>query len=198
MNDDACADRRRATEDDYFRKRDHELIDKGRREAERTAARQRLSQHVGVADDDLLKRLEAVGFSPDTVLLLHVVPLVHVAWIEGAILPRAAHLIAQAARDHGMEDSSEAEYQLQEWLRIRPPDMLFDEALVALEAVQLQRTPTEKERYAQNLLERSTAIAVASGGVLGFGRISSREREVLDRIRRVLEPRRRTPHTSAG
>ena len=187
MNDDALADRRRATEDDYFRKRDNELIDRMRRQAEPTDTRQRLSQRVGVADDDVLQRLEAIGFSEDTAVLLHVVPLVHIAWTEGAISPRAVNRIFEAARDHGIEESSKAERQLWEWLKTRPSDTLFDEALLALWSVLQQRAHLERERYANSLLERCTAIASASGGVLGFGKISRREREVLERIRRVFE-----------
>jgi hypothetical protein len=198
MNDDAFADRRRATEEDYFRKRDNELIDKMRSQTERTGARQRLSERVGGANDDLVQRLEAIGFTEETVLLLHLMPLVHVAWIEGTVSQRAAHQIFEAARDHGIEARSEADHQLQEWLRIRPSDMLFDEALLALSTLLQQRTRIDRERDAQDLLERCTAIAAASGGVLGFGKISSREREVLDRIRRALESPPQTTRTSSG
>jgi hypothetical protein len=198
MNDDALADRRRVTEEDYFRKRDNELIDKMRIQAERTAARQRFSQRVGGADNDLVQRLEAIGFTEETVLLLHVMPLVQVAWIEGTVSPRAAHQIFEAALYHGIERSSQADHQLQEWLRMRPSDMLFDEALLALSTLLQRRTRIERERDAQDLLERCTAIAAASGGVLGFGRISSREREVLDRIRRVLEWPPQTTRMSSG
>ena len=92
MSDDALADRR-ASEDEYFRKRDSQLVEEMRRRAARDSARQRMSQRVGVADEDVLRTLEAFGFSEETVLLLHVVPLVHVVWIDGTVSPRASNHI---------------------------------------------------------------------------------------------------------
>ena len=104
--------------------------------------------------------------------------------------------VTQAARDHGVGKSSEAERTLQEWLRTKPPDLLLDGALQAISAVLGQWTSAERERYARNLLERCSAVAAASGGVFGFGRISSRERDVLDRIRWALEPHPQPTPTS--
>jgi hypothetical protein len=190
MNDDALADRRRATEDDYFRKRDNQLIEEARQRAERDAARQRMSERVGTADDALLRNLEALGLSEETVPLIHVLPLVHMAWSEGTVSPSVPQHIIEAAREHGIEESSEADRYLSDWLRNKPPVALFDAALLAIRTVLEQTTATERDRYTQKLLERCTVIAAASGGMLGFGKISSSEREVLDHIRDLLE---RTP-----
>jgi hypothetical protein len=58
MSDDGLSDRRRASEEEYFRKRDQQLVEHLRIQAEREAARGRLSQRVGVADDEVLQDLE--------------------------------------------------------------------------------------------------------------------------------------------
>ena len=187
MNDDALADRRRATEDDYFRKRDQQLIDDMRMQTEEKAARKRLSQRVGVADETLLQRIEAIGFSDESVPLLHVLPLIEVAWIEGIPSPEVEEHITMAARDHAVDASSHADRQLQEWLGSRPSDALFNEALHMISAIIQPWTAVQRERYVQTLLERCTEVAAASGGILGFGKISWRERELLDRIRETLE-----------
>jgi hypothetical protein len=119
--------------------------------------------------------------------LIHVVPLVHIAWSEGTVSPRVPQHIIEVAREHGIEESSEADRYLGDWLRNKPPVAFFDGALLAIRTVLEQATATERDRYTQKLLERCTAIAAASGGMLGFGKISSSEREVLDHIRDVLE-----------
>ena len=191
MNDDALADRRRASEDDYFRKRDNQLIEEARQRAERDAARRRMSERVGTADDAILRNLEALGLSEETVPLIHVVPLVHMAWSEGTVSPRVPQHIIEVAREHGIEESSEADRYLGDWLRNKPPVALFDGALLAIRTVLEQTTATERDRYTQKLLERCTAIAAASGGMLGLGKISGSERDVLDHIRDALE---QTPH----
>lgn len=191
MNDDPLADRRRASEDDYFRKRDGRLIDEMLRRAESDAARKRMSERVGVVDEQRLRALEALGFSEDTVPLLHIAPLVQVAWIEGRVAGATTHII-QVARERGIEEGSPADRQMAVWLQSRPSDALFNEALNTIKAL-LERYPSsERDRYVHNLLEQCTAVAAGSGGLLGFGKISSAERQLLDHIRRVLDAREHT------
>jgi hypothetical protein len=187
MSDDGLSDRRRASEEDYFRKRDQQLVEHLRRQAEREAARDRLSRRVGVADDAFLQHLESLGFSDQTVSLLDIVPLVQVGWVDGAMSASVAQRIIVASREHGIEERSEADRQLREWLESRPSDAFFDGALQAIRTVLEHQSLSERERYVRNLLERSTDIASSSGGVLGFGKISKSERAILDRIGRELE-----------
>jgi hypothetical protein len=187
------ADRRRATEDDYFRKCDGELMEELRRREERDAARQRTIRRLG-AEAGCVQELEELGFTDSTMALLHVVPLVHVAWAEGIMSASAHRHLIGAARDLGIQQSSVADRQLTEWLRSRPSDALLGRALDALGTLLQRRTRSEQDDYVGTLLERCTAVASASGGVLGFGKISRAEREALDRIRRALS--RRGEHTA--
>jgi hypothetical protein len=186
MNDDALSDRRRANEDDYFRKRDRELIERMRRRSESEAARERLSQRIHVTDDGLADRLEALGFSDETVPLLHLAPLVQVAWVEDKVSPNVLQHIIAVAREHGIEELSEADQQLRQWLESKPSDAVFDTALWAIAAMLQHRSVSERERDIVDLLERCRAVAAASGGVLGFRKISRAERERLDHIRNAL------------
>jgi hypothetical protein len=187
MSDDGLSDRRRASEEEYFRKRDQQLVEHARIQAEREAARDRLSQRVGVADDEVLQHLESLGFSDRTVSLLHLLPLVHIGWVDGGISASVARRIMEAAREHGIEELSEAGHQLREWLERRPSDVLFDGALRAIKAILQHQSFSERERYVRNLLKQSTDIAGASGGVIGFGKISNSERAILDHLRHELE-----------
>ena len=187
MSEDTFSDRRRASEEEYFRRRDRQLVEQSRERAERDAARERLSQRVGVVDDEFVRRLEALGFSDETVPLLHVVPLVHIAWVDGVVSPSALQLIMHASQEHGIEEPSEAGRELKAWLESRPSDAFFDGALHAIRTVLQQQSAGERERYVRHLLEQCTGVAAASGGVLGFGKISRGERNILDRIRRELE-----------
>jgi hypothetical protein len=187
MSDNGLAERRRASEDEYFRRRDQRLVEQLRRQAERDAARERMSQRIGVADNEFLQHLEALGFSDETVILLHFVPLVHVAWADGSMSPSVSQRILKASREHGIQELSEAGRRLREWLDGQPPDALLDGALHAIRTVLRQQSVGERQRYVGNLLEQCTGVAAASGGVLGFGTISKGERQILDRIRRELE-----------
>jgi hypothetical protein len=74
MNDDALADRRRSSDDDYFRKHDNQLIEEARQRAERDAARQRMSERVGTAANALLRTSDgdrARPLHPEVARTLH-------------------------------------------------------------------------------------------------------------------------------
>ena len=73
----------------------------------------------------MLQELEALGFTPDTVSLLPMVPIIQVAWAEGGVSDDERALILQFARERGMESGSVADGQLQQWLAERPSEEVF-------------------------------------------------------------------------
>jgi len=184
---DALRDRGRALEDDYFRKRDKELIEKIRRRAEESAERRRLGEQAGVADEETLNDLQMLGFSSDTVKLLHLVPLVQMAWAEGGVSAGERDLIVQAARSRGIEPGSTADRQLAAWLAERPSGELFERTLLAIAAILHVLPAAEREASQRELLSYAMAIASASGGILGFRTVSEEERQLLARISEELE-----------
>jgi hypothetical protein len=173
---DAFAKRGRSLEEEYFRKNEQELIEKLRRRAAAEAELQQLGENAGVADEEILKHLRELGYTPETVMLLHLVPLVQMAWAEGGVSDRERELIVEAARARGVEAGSPADRQLAEWLTSRPSEQLFDQSLRAVRAFLQARPAEEREASQRDLLADLTAIASASGGLFGFGAVSPEER----------------------
>ena len=186
---DAFRPGRRALEEHYFHKREQELIEKLRRRAEEDSGRQRLAERTGVADQEILQDLQAIGFSPETVTLLHLAPLLHVAWADGSMADQERRLILTAARARGIEEESPAGRLLRDWLIHKPADAVFDRMLRAITAM-LDVHPEESEHHQRDLLSYCTAIAAASGGILGFGVVCEEERRVLALITAEFERRR--------
>lgn len=184
---DAFTDRRRGLEEDYFRKKEKELIDKMRSRAEAEAERRRLGEQAGVADEEILQDLQALGYTTDTVKLLHLVPLVQMAWAEGQVSDRERSLIIEAARSGGIDAGSPADRQLTGWLAERPSEDFFEKTLRAIGAILQARPPEERQASQRDLVSYCTAIASASGGILGFGAVTDEERRVLARISQELE-----------
>ncbi len=191
---DAFKERGRALEEDYFRRKEQELIAKMREKAASDAARDAISQRTGVADAQLLQDLHELGYTADTVSLLHVVPLVQMAWAEGGMSMRERDLIIEAARARGIETGSPADQMLAGWLATRPSDELFSTTLRAIAAMLASRPEAERNASEKDLVSYLSSIASASGGVLGWGAVSAEERAVLERVTRELEK----THTSAG
>lgn len=179
------ADRRRASEDEYFRNRDQELVEKARLKSEDEAALQRLAEAAGVSDEGILRELQKLGYTEETVTLLHVAPLVDVAWADGDVSDHERDVIIAAARARGVAPASPADRHLAQWLSIPPSSVLSDGTLHLLGAIMQTHSPGAAA--IQDLIVACRAVASASGGMLGFRRISEREQRALDRIQYELE-----------
>ena len=101
-DNDLGRDRSRSREEDYFRKKDRELIEKMRRAAALDQEREALAKSSGLADPALLEELKDLGFTPATVALLPLVPVLRVAWAEGGISPAERDLLTRLARSRGI------------------------------------------------------------------------------------------------
>jgi tellurite resistance protein len=174
-------------EEQYFRRIEQELIEKLRRRAEEAARLQRLSEHAGVADPEILNDLRALGYTPETLMLLYLAPLVHVAWADGEVSTRERQLILDTARARGVEQEPDAWRLLDRWLTVRPSQTAIEKTMHVIAALLQARSPQDREATRQDLLSYCTAIAEASGGILGFGRVSPEEQRLLTEIASELQ-----------
>jgi hypothetical protein len=180
-------DRRRIQEEEYFQRQEQELIAKLHQTGREEATRARMAERSGVADQEILRDLKTLGYTPDTVMLLHLVPLLQIAWAEGGVSDRERALIVEAARVGGIEAGSAADNQLATWLATRPSADFFEGTLRTIGAILQTRPLEEREPSRRDLLSYCTAVASASGGILGFGKVSPEERKVLTRVSQEFE-----------
>jgi hypothetical protein len=184
--DNPLSDRGRGLEEDYFRKRDRELIEKMRKASAAEDARRAMEDKTGLQDPALIKDLEELGFTPETVALLPLMPLVQMAWAEGGVSDAERQLIVQLARARGMGEGSAADRQLSAWLSSRPSNDVFARATRLIRAM-LDKPVTDHGLTADDLVKYSESIAAASGGIFGINRISAEERALLNTIARDLK-----------
>jgi hypothetical protein len=182
-------DRRRASEDDYFRKKDRELIEKMRQASASERAKSDLKAKTGITDPDLVKDLQDLGFTPETIAVLPLVPIVQMAWAEGGITSAERQLLVTLARQRGIASGSTADAQLSEWMTHRPSDEVFARATRLIRAMLDAGTPDATALSADDLIKYCESIAAASGGILGIGKISAEERDTLAQIARELKAR---------
>jgi hypothetical protein len=185
---DMFAERGRSLEEEYFRRKDRELIEKMRLAAAADTARAELGKRTGLADPELLKELEELGFTPETVILLPLVPVIQVAWAEGGVSDAERHLLNKLARARGIVEGSAADRQLGEWLTHRPADRMFAQATRLIRA--LLDAPGHADLSADDVVKQAEAIAAASGGMLGIiGRVSAEEKALLTTLAAQLKGR---------
>ena len=189
-NDDALAGRKRDLEEDYFRKQDQELIERMRQAAATEASRRELGEKTGLSDPRLLAELEALGFTPGTVSLLPIVPVVQVAWAQSGVSTAERAMVIDYARQRGIAEGSEADVRLNEWLATRPSEAVFSGATRLISAMLGANAPAVQNLSVDDLLEHCQRIASASGGILGIGSVSADEQAALARIAGALRARR--------
>lgn len=185
-------ERRRASEDDYFRKRDRELIEKMRLAAEAERNRTELSAQTGLHDPALVAELQDLGFTPQTLPVLPLVPIVQMAWAEGGITAAERTLLLRVARDRGITEGSPADALLAGWMERKPTNDVFEKATRLIAAMLDSNAPGGSgvlTMSADDLIKYCERIAAASGGILGLGRISGEERETLAQIATALKSR---------
>jgi hypothetical protein len=186
---DSLAERGRALEEEYFRKKDRELIEKMRQAAAAEQARVDLGRTIGVDDPQVIEELEGLGFTPETVALLPLMPVIEVAWAEGGVTAAERDVITRLARNRGIAAGTAADRQLGEWTATRPSDNVFARARRLIRAM-LDSGSGQTDLTADDLVRYCEEIASASGGVFGIGRLSAEERQLIAGIAADLRTRR--------
>jgi hypothetical protein len=186
---DMLRERGRSLEEDYFRKKDRELIEKMREAAAVEQDRQQLAKKSGLEDPVLLQELKDLGFTPETVTLLPLVPVLRMAWAEGGITSAERDLLVRLARSRGIAEGSAADRQLSAWMVKQPDEATFVRAGRLIRAMLDSRSPETSDLSADDLVEYCERIAEASGGIFGIGRVSAEEKKLLASIAEDLKAR---------
>jgi hypothetical protein len=185
-DDNPLGERGRALEDEYFRRLDRARLDRARRTSALDDERDAITALTKLAAPDVWA-LQARGFTPDTLALLPLLPLVQVAWADGGVSDAERALIVQFARTRAIPEGSAADRQLAAWLAEQPrPEMVSDSSRLVGEMFE-RAAGVVDGLAADELMEYCERIATVSGGFLGLAPISVDERELLTRIAQALK-----------
>ena len=198
MDKGILSDREKAMEANYFRQQDARLLERLRNANKFDAMAEALRDGLHVDNPELLERARALGINADNASAFLCMPLVQVAWAEGSVSRKEHDAVMRIAHERGVEDGTPGHAQLDEWLRIRPSDELFDTAIEVLKFGLDVFPPAEREERVQRLLDACHEVAAVSGSEiarqLGLGDgVSQTEAHALDviamRLRRHETPK---------
>jgi hypothetical protein len=172
-----------AKETEYFLKQEEALLRELKRRAALEEQREQIAAVTKIGDEDVLQDLLELGFDRDTANLLHIVPLVEIAWAEGKVTERERDLILELARARGVATDTPAYRKLSEWLSVRPGEAFFARTLDAIARVLAALPADQRDATTGDLVSQCKRVAEASGGFLGVGsKISPEEAEVLEKV----------------
>jgi hypothetical protein len=189
-NRETFDDLRNAKEAEYFHKKEQELIEQLRRRTQGQAERQEMAEVTGIADEEVLQTLQELGYTRETICLLHLVPLAQIAWASGSVTPQERKLVLQLSEWRGVEKGSPAWEQLNRWLDERPTDEFFLTTLRIIRHILDSDKGKPSVASRTDLISFCIRIAKASGGFLGVGsKVSEEEQAALHQIAEELTRR---------
>ncbi len=175
----------RAQEESYFHRQDQKLIEQLREKMARQESAEAIKAETGLTDDALIAKLAGLGVKKETIPVLHLVPLLQVAWADGEIQAGERELLLEAAETTGV--TGEARAALEGMLEKRPSNEYFDAALSFIHHMVAALPAGEGEKAKANLVDLAWRVADASGGVFGlWGRVDADEKAALREIARKL------------
>ena len=189
MAEDPLSSRRRTIEEEYFQRKDRELVERMRQRAQAERQLRELGESMGVTDPEVIHELAELGFTPETAKLLPLIPVLEMAWAGGGVTPKERKMVVDFARARGIEEASGADHQLLEWLERRPEESVFRRAGRLINA--LFASGGRSDLTPDDLLKYREAIADASGRPVRDSRVSADERATLERIANEIKGRQK-------
>jgi hypothetical protein len=151
-----------------------ELREKADESAARLAKRRAIEQSTGTDDAGIVDRIEQLGFNGESIKVLDLLPLIHVAWADGRIQKSERALILSILEKRGIPPRSDASLFVEALLEARPSETFLAESLALL--VDLAgRTGANKD----DIVDLCAKVAEAGGGLMSFGAKTSDVERVL-------------------
>jgi hypothetical protein len=187
MAEEFLGDRKRALEEEFFRKQEAALLNQLRTAQAKESAQEALAAATGVRDSAVLQKLSTLGITSDTLLALGLVPLVAIAWADGTLDDKERQAIVTSLDAAGIVANSPAAQLVQSWLSNPPPASMLEAWSSYTATLAAELSPTERHNLRDSVLGRARAVAEAAGGFLGLGsRVSKAEEELLQRLARAF------------
>lgn len=184
-------ERGKSLEDEFFRREDQRLLARLRELRAAETNREALSKASGITKPEVLDRLQQLGIQTQTLAALCIVPLIEVAWADGALDAEERRVVLEHAGAAGITSGSPAYGLLEAWLEHRPSQRLLDAWRDLVQAIREQIGDEEAGRLKAEIVERARVVARASGGVLGLGsKVSRAEAAMLASLERPFETQR--------
>ncbi|MBN8216222.1 MAG: TerB family tellurite resistance protein [Spirochaetes bacterium] len=170
-------------EDLFFLKEEKRLIEQLKKMEKMKETKEALAQVSGIRDEALLQKFVDLNIRPETVASVSLIPLIEVAWADGGVDEKEREALLSAVHQFGIKPG-DIDYELvKEWTAIRPSAQLLEAWMHYIEHLCERLMPVERAALKKEILEQTTAIAEASGGLLGLGdKISKSERAMLQKL----------------
>jgi uncharacterized tellurite resistance protein B-like protein len=137
-------------------------------------------------DRELRERLAWMGIDEHTVGVVALLPLVQVAWADGAVQPQERGVILGIA-DERFSLDAEARHLLESWLTHQPTAAYLETGrALMVELAQRSAGPRLPPQTLGEAVDQARDVARAAGGLFGIGTVAASEKAALEQIAELL------------
>jgi len=184
---DSLEARRKALEDSFFAEKDYRLLQSLRNELHDMEERKQLAHVSSILNEKVLQDMVQCGIRAETLAAMRMIPWIEVAWADGDVSSDERAAILKAAHEIGVQEGTASHQILENWLKERPDLKLIDTWKAYMVELAKMMPAETMANLRADLIERLNTIASASGGILGFAKISKTEMDCIDRLTKFLD-----------
>ncbi|MCH2183751.1 MAG: hypothetical protein MK108_17270 [Mariniblastus sp.] len=184
---DFIQERGKALENQFFRAKDQHLLDQIRQEMQDEDSRKALAAASGIQEEGVLAELVENHVSAESLTSVSLIPLVAVAWADHTMEANERRTILTAATSAGIEPGSVAYQLVESWLEEQPAAELFEAWKHYIAALRQTVDGVSLTHLKTSVMKRAREVADSAGGILGIGRVSEQEKNVLDEMEAAFD-----------
>ncbi len=187
MSEVTLEDRGRALENQFYDKENADKLTAMKDKLDSQRSKDDLRKASGMSDDAVLDKLVHLGLRSNTIAALSLVPLIQVAWADGAVQDNERVAILQGAHGKGLEAGTDGYELLETWLKTAPADDLFVAWEAYIKALASQLNDEQNRLLRNQIVGFAKMVAASAGGIFGIGKVSASEEKVLGRIEAAFD-----------
>ena len=182
MKPELTEKRRQTLEDMFFYEQDRRLIEQRAKLQQLKQTKANLAKVSGIQDDALLEKLIELEIGPETLATLIGIPLIEVAWADGAMDDKERKKLFGYAEKAGLRQKGLDPRIMSAWLEKKPDPALLEAWKHYIQTLCRELNAHERKALKDEVLADARSVAEAAGGVLGLGKISAEEKAMLKTI----------------
>jgi hypothetical protein len=171
--------RHQTLEDMFFHEQDRRIIEERAKLQQLAQTKANLATISGIHDDGLLDKLIALEIGPETLTTLIGIPLIEVAWADGRMEDKERKKLFEYAEKAGLRQKGLDPRIMSSWLKKKPDPALLTAWKQYVQTLCKELTAHERKALRDEVLADARSVAEAAGGILGLGRVSDEEKDML-------------------
>jgi hypothetical protein len=182
MNPEFMQNPNRSLEDMFFYEQDRRIIEQRKQLELMKETKENLARVSGIDDDAVLEKLVALNIRPETLATLIGIPLIEVAWADGAMDAKERNKLFEYAEKAGLRKKGLDPKVMSVLLKEKPDPALLDAWMQYIRNLCGKLSDAERNILKEEVMADAMSIAKAAGGLLGFNTVSAEEKAMLDKL----------------